>query len=79
MEQGEAGSLTAEGTIAAAKLALKFAGNATVQISRERRKRAIIDMNPKLSDLANKDSIFEKAAPELFGDNFAKEAKERED
>ena len=79
VEQGEAGSLTAEGAIAAAKLALKFAGNATVQISRERRKRAIMDMNPKLSDLADKDSIFEKAAPELFGDNFAKEAKERED
>lgn len=79
VEQGEAGSLTAEGAIAAAKLALKFAGNATVQISRERRKRAIMDMNPKLSDLADKDSVFEKAAPELFGDNFAKEAKERED
>ena len=36
-------------------------------------------MNPKLSDLAEKDAIYEDAAPELFSDKFAKEAKECEE
>ena len=38
-------------------------------------------MNSKLVELhvAEKDSIYEKASPMLFGDQFAKEAKERED
>ena len=79
VEQREAGSLMAEKTIAAAKLALKFARNTAVQISRKRQKRAIHDRNPKLSDLAEKESIYEDAAPELFGDKFVKEAKEREE
>lgn len=62
---GKSGTLTAERAIAAAKLAIKFAGNASVQISRERHKRAILDMNPKLSDLAERDAVYEDAAPEL--------------
>ena len=36
-------------------------------------------MNSKLSDLAKKDAIYEDAAPELFSDKFAKEAKECEE
>ena len=79
IDQAEAGTLTIEGTIAAARMGIKFAGNASVQISRERRRRAIMDMNPKLVDMAEADTIFEDAAPDLFGDKFAKEAKERED
>lgn len=79
IEQAEAGTLTAERAVAAARMAIKFTGNASVQISRERRKKAILDMNPKLVDMAEKDAIFEDAAPELFGDKFAKEAKDRED
>ena len=66
-----------------AKLALRFLGNASVQISCERRKRTTEEMNSKLVELhvhvAEKDSIYEKASPMLFGDQFAKEAKERED
>ena len=50
-----------------------------MQISQERRKKAIKDMNPKLVDMAESDTIFEDAAPNLFGDKFAKEAKDRED
>ena len=46
-----------------AKLALWFVGNASVQISRERRKRAIKKMNSKL---AEKDSIYKKAAAMLL-------------
>ena len=60
------------------KLALRFVGNASVHISRERRKRAIEEMNGKLVELADKDAIYEDGPPMLFGDRFAKEAKERE-
>ena len=40
-----------------------------------------MDTNPKLVDMAESDTIilFEDAAPNLFGDKFAKEAKDRED
>jgi hypothetical protein len=79
VELAERNQLTAEGAVALSKLALRFVGNASIQFSRERRKRAIEEMNGKLVELAEKDSIYEKAAPMLFGDEFAKEAKERED
>ena len=69
--------LTAEWVVTLTKLALRFEGNASIQISRERRKWAIEEMNGKLVELAEKDSIYEKAAPMQFGDQFAKEAKER--
>ena len=36
-------------------------------------------MNGKLVELADRDAIYEEASPILFGDRFAKEAKERED
>ena len=76
VEEAEANALTMEGALAAARMAIKFIGNASVQISQERRKKAFMDMNPKL---AESDTIFEDAAPNLFGDKFAKEAKDRED
>ena len=74
-DQGKSGALMLEKAIAAAKLAVKFAGNASVQISRG---RAILDMNPKLSDLTEKDAIYKDVAQELFDNKFAKEAKEFE-
>ena len=40
---------------------------------------AIIHMNLKLMVMEEKDFIFAEAAPGLFWDNFAKEAKDRED
>ena len=79
VEQAEANALTMEGALAAARMAIKFIGNASVQISQERRRKAIMDMNPKLVDMAESDTIFEDAAPNLFGDKFAKEAKDRKD
>ena len=79
LELAEQGELSAERSVTLARLALRFVGNASVQISRERRKRAIEEMNSKLVELADKDSIYEEAPPMLFGDHFAKEAKERED
>ena len=79
LEDSEKGELTIEKATIAAKTALRFAGNASVQKARERRRRAITEMNPKLTELAEKDDIYESAAPMLFGDRFAKEAKEREE
>ena len=79
LELAEQDQLTAERVVTLTKLALRFVGSASVQVSRERRKRAIEEMNGKLVELVEKDSIYEKAAPLLFGDQFAKEAKERED
>ena len=79
LEEGEKGSLNAELAMNAARMALRFLVNASVQLSRERRKRAIAEMNNKLIELAEKDSIYEDASPMLFGDQFAKQAKERED
>ena len=52
LELREKEELTPENAMAAAKLALRFIGNASVQTSRERRKRAINDMNPKLTEFA---------------------------
>ena len=75
----EQDQLTAKGAVSLTKLALRFMGNASMQILHERRKQAIEEMNGKLVELAEKDSIYEKAAPALFGDQFAKKAKEKED
>ena len=79
LEEGEKGSLTTEKAVTAARMALWFMGNTSVQMARERCKRAIAEMNSKLIELAEKDSIYEDAPPMLFGDRFAKEAKEREE
>ena len=44
-----------------------------------REKRAIEEMNGKLVELADKDSIYEEAPLMCFGDWFAKEVKDGED
>ena len=76
--EGERGTLSTERAMTTARVALRFIGNASVQIARERCKRAIAEMN-KLIELAEKDCIYEDASPILFGDQFTKEAKEREE
>ena len=72
-------NIQAKDAVEAAVTALRFLGNASVQISRTRRKAAITDMNPAISDMAEFDAVYAEAAPSLFGDNFCKEAKDRED
>ena len=70
LEEGEKGSLTADKTITAAKPALRFIGNASVQMSRERRKRAITEMNDKLIELlekAKKHSVTVETDASLMG------------
>ena len=68
LEDAEKGELTIARATTAARTALRFAGNASVQMARERRRRAIAEMNPKLTELPEKDDIYESAAPMLFGD-----------
>ena len=55
-EEAEKGSLTTEKAIAAARMALWLTSNASVQMARERRKRAIAKMNNTLIKLVEKDS-----------------------
>ncbi len=59
IEEGDKGTLNAEMATGAARMALRFVGNASVKFSRERRKRAM--MNSKLIELADKDSIYKDA------------------
>ncbi len=54
-------------------------GNASAHDSRVRRKNATQGMNPCLTDMAEDDSLFITAAPALFGDDFAKKEKERDE
>ena len=72
LEEGEKGSLTADKATTAVKTALRFIGNASIQMSREHRKRTIAEMNHELIDLSEKDSIYENAPPFLFSDQFTR-------
>ena len=47
----------------AAKAALSLLGNATAQISRERRKKVILSLNKKVHPLAEDEDTFAEAAP----------------
>ena len=79
MEGAEKEDLTSKTAAEAARMAMQFIGNASAQLSWDRRKAAIMDMNPKIANLAERDSIYEKAAPSLFGEKFCKEVKEHEE
>lgn len=75
----QAGEASSEDVLAANQMALRLLGNASVKISQERRKNVLGELNNKISDLAEKDEIYQDAAPNLFGDEFLKQAKDRED
>ena len=49
--------------MAAGRMAIKFTGNASIQISHERRKKVIMDLNPKLVDVEEKDAILMMQPP----------------
>ena len=55
---------------------IQLLGNASVGLSRLRRKRLLKSVNPDIADLAEEE-IFEEAAPNLFGSGFEKKMKER--
>ena len=79
LEEAAKSTLSVKTATEAAQTALKFLGNASMQINREHRRIDIEAMNPSLTDLAEDDEAFGKAAPLLFGEGFAKKAKEREE
>ena len=60
----------------AIQLSLRILGNASAQISQERRTKALSRLNPDLKSLVE-DEDFSNAAPNLFGAGFEKKAKER--
>lgn len=68
IEQAEAGTLMIERAVAAAKMAIKFTGNTSVQISHEKRKETM-DTNPRLVESPEKDTIVEDV--DQFGIRFS--------
>ena len=77
LEQHQAGKLGAES--AAETQALKFLGNASANISVERRKQVASFLNEDLRSLVEEEDQFTSAAPFLFGKEFEKGAKEHID
>ena len=54
-------------------------GNAHQYTAQERGKRFLMDLNQAIKSMASDEKVFRKAAPMLFGDEFAKLATERVD
>ena len=79
MEDAINGQLTTRKTIEAIQTALRFIGNASMNINRERRRNVIKELNTNLEDMAEDDAIFTDSAPLLLGEGFAKKAKERDE
>ena len=79
LEELDKGTLTPQTTREAAQTALRLLGNASCHISADRRKNVLGDLNPRLTDMADEDEQYREAPPNLFGDGFAKKAKERDE
>ena len=77
IEGAEAGELSIEGAVTAVQSALVLMGNAHQKMAQERRKKVLMQLNPALKSLAEEENAFNKAAPMLFGDEFAKRATDR--
>ena len=73
------GKLTPDMAVSAAQMALFLMGNTHQHMAQERRKRILINLNPPIKSMASDEKVFRKAAPMLFGDEFAKLATERVD
>ena len=76
LETAHSGNLTVDTSVKAAKLALRLLANASVHISKERRKTSLKDLNRDLLTLVEDDEMFADVAPMLFGDGFEKTMKE---
>ena len=55
---------------------LQLLGNVVSQTSKIRRKRILKTWNPDIANLADKQELFQDAAPNLFGDGFELKMKE---
>ena len=71
--------LTTDVALEAIKAALMLLGNSNARISRLRRQKVLTEFNKSLQPLADKDEEFTNAAPDLFGPEFAKRAKDHLD
>ena len=76
LEAARSGSLTPKGAAESAQLALKLLGNASANISTERRRKATTHLNPELGTLIEDEDNFREAAPFLFGKTFDQQAKD---
>ncbi len=72
LESANSGNLTPE---ASANAALALLGNASANLSKERRKLVVKDLNKDASSLAENDDLFKEAAPMLFGEGFEQKLK----
>ena len=79
LEEAAKGQLTPKVAIEAAQTALRLLGNATMHTNRERCRNTLQHMNSRLADMADDDTVYLEAAPALFGEGFAKKAKERDE
>ena len=79
LEEAAKGQLNQKSAIEAAQTALKLLSNVSMHASRERRKNALQNMNPRLADMAEDDATYRTEAPSLFGNGFCKRAKERDE
>ena len=76
LKEAVKGQLNQKSAIEAAQTTMKLLGNASMHASRERRKNALQNMNPRLADMVEDDAIYKVAAPSLFGDGFCEPKKE---
>ena len=76
LEAARKGSLTTRDATESAQLALKLLGNASANISMERRRKATTHLNPELSTLVEDEESFIDAAPLLFGKGFDQRARD---
>ena len=76
LESARNGSLTPKSAAESAQLALKLLGNASANISTERRRKATTYLNPELATLIDDEDTFREAAPLLFGKTFDQQARD---
>lgn len=79
LEEAQQGTLKQKDVIDAIKQAVRSVGNATAQISQERRKRIASHLNSDVQDLVTDEEQFKSAPPLLFGKDFDKAVKEHVD
>ena len=79
IETAEEGKLTPDVAVSAVQTALFLMGNAHQHMAQEGHKRILMNLNPAIKSMASDEKVFRKAAPMLFGDEFAKLAAERVD
>lgn len=76
LEAARNGSLTSKDAAESAQLALKLLGNASANMSMERRRKATTHLNPELFTLIDDEDTFKDAAPLLFGKSFDQKARD---